>query len=184
MNTTVKHILERRSIRNYVNEPLTKEQINTLIEVALASPTPVNRQTSIFRLITRQNLIEQMSANALDTFAAEGDFATIERMKTRHKSIFYGAPLVIVIGLPEADESEIEAGIAVQNLAVAAQSMGLGSCIIGMVKASFKGEAGRTIKESIDWPEGYKAAISIAIGKPAMTKEKPEQKPGRVKHIV
>ena len=53
MNETIKAILDRRSIRNFKNIPLTDEQIQTFAQVALASPTGMDRQPWIFRLVTR-----------------------------------------------------------------------------------------------------------------------------------
>ena len=184
MNETIKAILDRRSIRNFKNIPLTDEQIQTFAQVALASPTGMDRQLWIFRLVTRLDLIQAMSDHAMNVFREAGDLVTVDRMRSRHKSIFYGAPLLILIGLPKDASSNLEAGIAVENLAIAAQSMGLASCIIGMASAAFTGDRGDELKDMLDWPGTHDFAISIAIGYPNTTKEAPERHPEKLKRII
>lgn len=70
-----------------------------------------------------------------------------------------------------------------QNLAIAAQSMGLGSCIIGMAAASFSGPMGQAMRDRMDWPADHDFVISIAIGHPAMSKDAPERHPEKVRII-
>ncbi|NLO35344.1 MAG: hypothetical protein GX112_03185 [Clostridiaceae bacterium] len=185
MNTTLQAISNRRSIRSFAAAPLKQEEIDALIVAALASPTAMNRQLWEFRFITSQSLIEAMNEAALSHFRSIGDQAALDRIAARHASIFYGAPLLVVIAIP-ADAGRyaaIDAGIAVENLAIAAQSLGLGSCIIGMASASFTGARGKAILEQMDWPEGYEFAISIAIGHPAMSKEAHERHPEKVRQL-
>lgn len=185
MNTTIQAILNRRSIRKFSAAPLKQEEIDALVAAALASPTAMNRQLWEFRFITSQSLIAAMNDAALCHFRETGDQAALDRIAARHESIFYGAPLLVVIAMPAGAGryAPIDAGIAAQNLAIAAQSLELGSCIIGMASASFAGARGQAILDQMDWPEGYEFAISIAIGHPAMTKEAHELHPEKVRQI-
>ncbi|NLM77564.1 MAG: hypothetical protein GX173_05690 [Ruminococcaceae bacterium] len=183
MNTTIQAILDRRSIRDFTAEGLTQVEIDTLIDVALASPTAMNRQQWVFRFITDKDLIEQLNQAAQATFRENGDQEVLERIASRHTSIFYGAPLVVMIAVPKAHDTAVDAGIAVQNLAIAAQSMGLGSCIIGMASAAFSGPNGQDMLGRMDWPDDYEFVISIAIGHPATSKEAHEEHPEKVQVI-
>jgi nitroreductase len=183
MNETIQAILDRRSIRNFTATPLAPAELDALAEVALASPTAMNKQQWAFRFVTNQALIAALSEAALATFRANGDQAALDRMAARHTSIFYGAPLVILIAAPTGRYPMIDAGIAVQNLAIAAQSLGLGSCIIGMATAAFSGPSGPEMLARMAWPEGYECVISIAIGHPAMTKDAHELSPDKLVYI-
>lgn len=181
-NGTVQAIFDRRSIRNFTAEGLTGEELELLERVALASPTGMNAQPWQFHFVTAQPVIRQISEATLDTFRQMGNTEVIERMKSRHESIFYGAPLVVVITMPK-DASGVDAGIAVENLAVAAQSMGLGSCIIGLAGVAFSGPHGEESAKAIGMEKDREFAISIAIGHPAMSKEAHEIQEGKIIRI-
>ncbi|MGI6333873.1 MAG: nitroreductase family protein [Saccharofermentanales bacterium] len=171
MNETIKAIFDRRSIRKFKPDRLTDEQIETLIQVALASPSGMDLQPWLFHFITNQDKISRISEAVLETFRKAGNQALLDRMAARHPSIFYGAPLLVVISMPQDNLSGVDAGIAIENLAIAAQSMGLGSCIIGMAAAGFNGDEGDELASLIEMPADHAFMISIAIGHPAMTKE-------------
>jgi len=183
MNETLKAIFDRRSIRSFTAQPLTPAELDSLVEVALASPTGMNAQPWQFRFITNQELITDLNQAAMDHFQATGNEAVIARMKARHESIFYGAPLLVVISMPNDNRDAVDAGIAVANLAIAAQSMGLGSCIIGLASAAFAGDHKAALAARLDWPEDHHFAISIAIGHAAMTKEAHDRRPEKVRVI-
>jgi len=104
-------------------------------------------------------------------------------MAARHESIFYGAPLVVLISMPKDADGGLDAGIAAANLAIAAQSMGLGSCIIGLAAAAFSGSKGFQMARQVQWPDDHEFAISVAIGHPAITKEPHERHPEKVRFI-
>ncbi len=183
MNETIRALLERRSIRKFTSQALTEDQITTLTDVALSSASAVNRQPWIFRFVTRQPLLKALSDRAIRYFEETGDLDTLARIRSRHPSIFYGAPLLILIGLPQADGSQLEAGIAVANLATAAQAMGLGSCIIGMTQAALTGDEKDAFEKELDWPSGFAFAISLAVGYPAMGKEAPQRQQEKARRI-
>ncbi|MGI6326480.1 MAG: nitroreductase family protein [Saccharofermentanales bacterium] len=171
MNETIKAIFDRRSIRNFKPDRLTDEQIETLIQVALASPSGMDLQPWLFHFITNQDKMNRISEGVLDAFRKAGNQELLDRMAARHPSIFYGAPLLVVISMSQDNLSGVDAGIAIENLAIAAQSMGLGSCIIGMAAAGFNGDEGDELARLIEMPADHAFVISIAIGYPAMSKK-------------
>jgi len=185
-NPVLKAIFDRRSIRRFKSMPLTEEQIQTLAEVALASPSGSNRQPWVFHFLCNQDVILEISDAAMRTYRKNDDKDVLDRMAKRHASIFYGAPLVIIVSLPDSGESkipQIDAGVAVANLAVAAQGMGLSSCIIGLARAAFTGEQGKEMADRIKMSSDRKFAVSIAIGYPDMDKEAHDRRPDRVIRI-
>ena len=162
-------ILERGSIRRFSYETLTEDELDTLARAVLASPSGMDVQPWHFSFVTCLETIAALSEGALDTFRRAGNQTVLDRVAARHPSLFYGAPLVVIISLPQTS-SQIEAGIAAQTLAIAAKSMGLGSCIIGLAGAAFTGEDAAALRDKIGMPEGHVFAISIAIGHPEVTK--------------
>jgi nitroreductase len=179
---TIQSIMERRSIRNFLAQPLTADELAVLRDAALASPSAVNAQPWQFHFITSQPVIEAINLAALDHFRKTGNQSVLDRMSARHPSIFYGAPLLVIITLPQG-RGLLDAGIAAENLALAAQGLGLGSCIIGLAEAAFLSDAAAAITRQLKMPAGYEFAISVAIGHPAMTKEAHDTRPEKITWI-
>jgi nitroreductase len=183
MNETIKNIMDRRSIRSFKPEPLTPAQLDVLRDAALASPTGMNRQPWQFHFILNPAVIARVSQAAMDAFRRAGNQAVVDRIEARNASLFYGAPLLVIITAPADNLASLDVGIATENIVLAAQSIGLGSCIIGLADAAFGGEDAQELSELIQMPAGNKFAISIAVGHPAMTKEAHEIHPDKITWI-
>ena len=90
-------------------------------------------------------------------------FAEFER--TGLERMFYGAPAAIVVGcrvgasLPTED-----ALLASQNMLLAAHSMGLGSCLIGMAVSAMQRD--RNIQKVISIPDDETVYAIVALGYP------------------
>ncbi len=181
-NETMKNILERSSIRRFTDELLTRDELDTLAQAALASPTGMDAQPWHFSFVTDRQVIAAVSEGALDTFRRAGNQAVLDRMAARHPSLFYGAALVVFIAL-RTGASAIEAGIAAQTLALAAQSMGLGSCIIGLAGAAFTGTESAALSALAGIPDGYAFTVSVAIGHPAVSKTPHDTHPEKITWI-
>ena len=184
-NSALDFILSRRSIRKFTAEPLSAEQIDLLQQAALAAPSAMNRQPWRFHFITRPSVITAIDEAALTKYREDGDLALLDRLASRGSpdSLFYGAPLVVIISIDQTERSGypwIDAGIAAENIALAAQALGLGSCIIGLTQAAFAGSSRDIIGRMIDMPDTHDFAISIAIGHPATGKDPHEALPGRL----
>lgn len=182
MNETIRTILERASIRGFTSTPLTQDERDLLVRAALATPSGMDAQPWHFTFVADQTTVAAVSEAALDTFRRAGNQTVLDRMAARHPSLFYGAAVVVFISLAPG-ASSIEAGIAAQNLALAARSLGLGSCIIGLAGAAFSGPDGPVLSERLDFPEGYVFGISVAIGHPAVDKAPHASDPAKVTWI-
>ena len=172
MNETQRSIMERRSTRGFSETALTQTEIQTLIDAALASPTACNYQDWHFIFLSNRELMRSFSAEyremLLKTLSPDARNA-----KTNY-DVFFGAPLVVFITLPETPRSrfaEVDAGIAVENLALSAQGMGLGSVILGRPRDVLDGENGKDWAQRLGFPEGHRFAIAIAIGHNTVSKD-------------
>ena len=163
-NEVLTAIAERRSIRSYKAEPVTDEQIAVLSRAAVEAPSAVNRQPYHFTFVRDAALLGAFSAEAIRLIQAEDPAAPAMH-------ILRGAPCVCFIFCdPENGWAKLDSGIAVENLALAAHAIGLGSVILGMPKKVF--DAGTDHwAERLDCPAGYTFAIAIGIGVPAAGKE-------------
>lgn len=171
-NQVLNAIYGRRSTRGFKDTPLTQEQLDALMEAATASPTAINLQSWHFTFCSDKTAILAVEKEVGDLIMASSDEGAKERMKSRDMKVFYNAPTVIFISSDvKNDWSHIDAGIAVENLALAAYSMGLGSVIIGMCKMAFEGSKGAEFEKLLKFPEGHKFSIALAVGIPTVNKE-------------
>ncbi|MBO6062031.1 MAG: nitroreductase family protein, partial [Clostridia bacterium] len=139
-----------------------------LKKAALASPTAMNKQEQRFIFVTGEKL-PRLEEAIVEGVVASGNEAFIERMRQRGGKVTYGAPLVVIICANPSRFAPVDAGIAVENLALAAKSLGLESVILGMPAAAF-GPGCEAAKAEFGFPEGYEFFIAISIGRGAVEK--------------
>lgn len=167
-NAVLKAILERSSIRAYTDEHLTDEQIAALKKAALASPTAMNRRDERFIFVLEPEMLERFEAAVMQSILDSGNKEFAERIKARGGRTTYNAQLIIVIVNKPSHFSRVDAGIAVENLALCAKSLGLDSVILGMPEGAFA--ANESLRKEFRFPEGYEFSIAIGIGNRAADK--------------
>ena len=171
-NETLQLISARRSHRAYAQTPLSQEQIDALLKAAVESPSAVNRQPWHFTVVRNQALLDEMSAAVRETAMKRDPEKRSPRFADDHFHVFYHAPAVIFIsGQPGNPYTPIDAGIAVENIALAAESLGLGTVILGMPRDAFAGDKADDFRKALCFPEGWDFVIAIAVGAPADTKD-------------
>lgn len=67
--------------------------------------------------------------------------------------------------------SKLDSGMAVENIALAAQSMGLGSLIIGIIDDTMRGEKRDYFAKVLQFPNNHEFAIAVVVGHRATEKE-------------
>ena len=160
-------ILERRSTRGFDDTPLTEAEIQTLIDAALASPSVLNRQPWHFAFVTDKAAMEEMDEVMRELF-------TVAFGKKSEKRHFSNAPLFVAITYDPKEETKytrIECGIAVENLALSAMGLGLGSVIISTPDMAFTSDRGAYFKEKMGIPVDNIFVVGIVIGHNTVTKE-------------
>lgn len=172
MNEVLKAIHERRSTRGFSDVQLTEEQLRTLMDAALAAPTARNTQMWHFSFVQNKKLLDAFAADAAAQIVASLPEGKRGRFEEGGFHLFYHAPTVVFISRPvECDNRfvEVDCGIACQNITLAAQSMGLGSVIIGMAMDLFLSEKGKYYKEAFGIPEDYRFSIAVVVGHNTVT---------------
>lgn len=182
-NQVMDAILTRSSIRAYKDSPLTAEQLDALKAAALASPTAMNRRQQRFVFITNKAVIAKLETATLESIKNSGNTAFYERILERGGKPLYAPPLIVLIFAAEGRFAPVDAGIAVENLALAAKSLGLDSVILGMPAAALEGEGGADLVASFGIESGYSFMIGIAIGNRAAEKTPHESDPSHIIRI-
>lgn len=149
-------IRQRRSIRSYTDEEVTEEDIKTLLEAAIRAPSACNRQTWRFVIVRKPETIEI--------------FYRAASYSTQHQTFIKKAPVVIVVcadlrpykRTPYRERGETlfalqETAAAIQNLLLAACSLNLGACWVGLIDEEI-------IKQTLNIPKGIRPVAIIPIG--------------------
>ena len=183
-NETLSLIASRRSHRAYEPTPLTQPQLDALLQAAVESPSAVNRQPWHFTVVRNQKLLDEMNRAVWEQMMKRDSQRRSPRFADRDFHVFYHAPTVIFIsGMPDNPYPPIDGGIAVENIALAAESMGLGSVILGMPRDAFAGDRADEFRKELQFPEGWDFVIAIAVGVPADTKEPHPVKNDRIAFV-
>ena len=133
MNTTIDLMKNHRSIRRFTKEPITPEQLASIIDAAKsASVSSFLQCTSIIR-ITESNQRTKIMALAKDQAYIKGaaEFLIFCADFNRHKTIMPEANLGYTEQLLVAS---IDAAMMGQNALLAAESMQLGGVFIGAIR--------------------------------------------------
>lgn len=184
MNATQKSIIDRRSTRGFSDEALTPEEIQALVAAAEASPTACNYQDWHFIFVTNREMMQEFSADYLPMLLAKSDAQ--DREKYAKYDLLFNAPLLVIITLPKQPRSrfaQVDAGIAVQNLALSAWGMGLGSVILGRPKDVFTSDKGEAWQKRFGFPDDHEFAIGIVIGHHTVSKEAHPVGEGKVSFV-
>ena len=163
-NAVLQAIADRRSNRGYAPRQLTEEELGAILTAAVQAPSARNTQPWHFSVVQNAALLKEFS----------DDYNRLQKADPGQDILFFGAPTVVFISTPvEAPTrfSQIDCGIAAQNMALAAHSIGLGSVILGRPMDVFQSENGARYAKAFGFPEGYTFAIAVALGEPAVSKE-------------
>ncbi len=182
-NQVLSTIAARRSHRRYKPDQLTEKQLDTLIDAMLQSPSAHNQQPWHFSIVQNPELTQRLTEAARKQNDQLPEAERSPRFDDPAFNIFYHAPTAILISAPDSTYSPIDCGIAVQTIALAAESMGLGSVIVGLVHHAFEGEESDALARALQMPEGHKFRISIAVGTPDDDKAAPRRDRSKVSLI-
>ena len=152
-------VIDRRnSVRSYSDKDLPEDVCRKLVEAGLKAPTAANRQEIHFTVVGKDNPVQAEIQNDLNPNAKN--------------SFFYNAPVTIYLSGDENFKwSAVDAGIAVENIHLAAEAMGLGSVILGCMEGVLNGEKKKEYSAKLGFPEGYRYEVAIAVGYAEATKQ-------------
>ncbi len=176
-NETTDNILTRRTIREYTNEQITDEQLETLLTCAMWAPSGRNSQPCHIRAVRSREFLDEMNAEFKDLVGWDTPAYT-----NWDKNPFYqNAPTVLF--MYGSSPSYTDGGLMAANIALAAKSMGLGTCIIGSIGALLDGEGGIKWKKRLDIPDDFTFILAIAVGNPDENPVPKPRKPEQFKII-
>ena len=177
-NEVIDNIMARRSVRKYLDKPVEHEKLAAVVQAGINAPSGMNRQPWIIRVVEDQQLIAEVN----EVYKQENPEQVAR--DANFKNMFRNAPNLICVCTPAKGGGELDAGLLGENMMLAAQSLGLGTCCLGgPVRFLLANERCKFFIDRLDIPEDYKLNYIIAIGYPD---EQPAAKPrdeSKVKYI-
>lgn len=159
---TLEAIFSRKSIRKYTDEPISKEDIETILLAGMSGPSAVNARDWSFIVVQDKEMLAKMADR-------NGPYS--QMLKT--------APLGILVcgdkSRSYVDYWVVDASIASQNMILAATELGIGSVWLGTYPQM---ERVNALKELFDLPDHIVPHSLISFGYPdqeGRTQEKWEE---------
>ena len=169
MNEVIKTIKERRGVKSYLDKPVPKELLDEIIEAGLWAPSGRNSQATIILAVTDKEIMKKIEA-VNSTFMPEPK-----------PDPFYGAPMVLIVLGNKANPNFVyEGSIVMQNMMLAAKSLGLGSRWIHRAKQTFELPEWKEFLKKLGIEGDYEGIGNMILGYPAEEPEAAPRNEGRV----
>ena len=172
MNETLKTIQTRYSCRSFNDVPIEKEKVNAIALSGVQSPSGLNLQPWKIIVLQNKEMIDEMDKTLMNKLASLEDTSIYERMMNRGGNVFYNAPCMFIVA--KVPGKDLDCGIVVENMALAASSLDLGNVICGMAAMVINDECGAAYKEKLI-PEGYEFGIALLVGYPVNPEGTPHE---------
>ena len=177
----------RRSIRNYTDTPVSEEDLRTILESGQQAPSGENHQPWRFTVVRdkenkdflsrlgkgasgRRFTADLLSRHIMERFAKLKDpekrAKAFKKLTSGDVSAFVNQADVIIIisGWLDVWDAPYDVSAAIENMSLAAASLGLGSCWVGAGTLDVRDE--RILNEHFGIPSNYKSFSILAIGEP------------------
>lgn len=152
MSEIIEAIKKRRSVKKYKSDMPSEEIIMQIAEAGTYAPTGRNRQAPIILAVTNKEKRDWLSAKNAEILGSDID-------------PFYNAPVVFVVLYDKSINTGIyDATLVMQNLMLAADSLGLGSCWIHRAKETFETEEAKSFLKSLGIDGEYEAVGNCVVG--------------------
>jgi nitroreductase len=152
----VKAIRERRSIRKYKSDPISDEDLNVVLQAGRWAPSASNKQPWHFVVVRDEQGREELAkAHAYGRFMAESPV------------------VVVVLGDPAKHPKYYlsDPHNAVQNMLLAAYSLGLGTCWMGVRDTDIE----PAFRRILGIPESLRVICCVSLGYPDQKRESTRQ---------
>jgi nitroreductase len=145
-------VFSRRSIRRYTDQPISNQDLASLLKAGMAAPSASNRKPWHFVAVTDRDKLRSL-ADA----------------HPYGKMLAAAAVGIVVCGDPGISEWWVQdCSAATQNILIAAVGLGLGGVWLGCHN---RPERERAVRDLLDIPERIGVLSMISIGHPAEEKE-------------
>ena len=176
-NEVINTIMARRSVRKYLDKQVEHDKLQTIALCGINAPNGMNSQKWEVRVVEDADFINKTTALFVK---ANPDMV---KRDPNFKNMYRNAPNIICIGTPDGEPS-LDAGLMGENIILAAQSLGLGTCCLGSpVRFLNTSDEAKPYVDKLGFSDGYSLCYIIAVGYPDETPLAKPRDEGKIKFI-
>ncbi|MCM1055091.1 MAG: nitroreductase [Bacteroides sp.] len=169
MNEVIENILTRRSVRAFTDKPVPRAELETLVKCALYAPSARNLQTWKFTVLTEKEDIRELAA-AIGGALGRADY-----------DMYRPAALIIPSNKADSPFGRDDNACALQNIFLAAHSLGIGSVWINQLSGICDEPEVRKVLDRLEIPREHIVFGMAALGYASDAQPKTAEKTGEVK---
>lgn len=148
-------IKKRRSIRSFSKEPVSKEDILTMIEAARYAPSAANKQPLKYIAVSDKEYCDKLfPLTKWAGYTAPMGVPTLETSPTSY--------IIILVDEDINKNGDNDGAYAGENIVLTAQFLGISSCILGALDR-------KEIKKLLNIEDNLRIHTVIALGYPNQT---------------
>ena len=190
-NAIIDCIHARRSTRQFTDQQIEPEYLDALLDAAIWAPSGGNNQTWLFTAIQKKDALlklNELVREGFQTWVPDDDYPGKHRAKEKSKqpnyNFYHNAPtLIIASNRPNYENAMADCSLALQNIFLTAQSLGLGSCYINQLHWLRDDQPLRAYLAELGIPKEHTICSSAAIGYIKKPSPVPARKGGTIKII-
>ena len=162
--TTLETMRQHRTVRSFTDEPLDATTIRTAVESAQCAATSSWIQAySLLRIVdtSEREELARLAGGQSQVHAAPGFFIVCGDSR-RHRLLMEREGSSMTTNFEGFLAAVVDASLFAQNLVLAFESMGMGTCLIGGLRNDLA-----SVAKLLELPEGVFPLYGLCVGKPA-----------------
>ena len=174
-------IMARRSIRQYKETPVPRELLQQIAECGVNAPNAMNKQEWEVRILDDANYMNEVTELMKQEMP---QFVNSDAPGFRNA--FRNAMALIAVACPddEMGMTLINVGLMGENMCLAAQELGLGTCIMAAPSIFMTSSASaKPYLDKLGFTPGYKLRYFLAVGYPDETPNAKPRDLGKIKFV-
>lgn len=174
-------IMARRSIRQYKETPVPRELLQQIAECGVNAPNAMNKQEWEVRILDDANYMNEVTELMKQEMP---QFVNSDAPGFRNA--FRNATALIAVACPddEMGMTLINVGLMGENMCLAAQELGLGTCIMAAPSIFMNSSASaKPYLDKLGFTPSYKLRYFLAVGYPDETPNAKPRDLGKIKVV-
>lgn len=190
-NEVLDCIRTRRSTRQFQERQVETEYLEAILEAAIWAPSGGNSQSWLFTAIQDKGTlakINELVREGFQRWTPDDDYPAKHRAKVlvqnENYHFFHHAPtLIIASNRPNYENAMADCALALENLFLAAHSLGLGTCYINQLHWLRHDPEIRDYLFELGIPKEHTICASAAVGHISKESSAPLRKEGTINLI-
>ena len=171
MNEVMQNLLTRRSVRRFDDRHIGSKELEQIVQAAVYAPSAKNAQSWHFTVLRNREKIQKLAR-------------AIGKVLGKDQYNCYEPDTMILVGADrENGNGQLDTGCAMENIFLAAHSLGIGSVWINQAKGICDEPEVRQVLREFGMPDTHVIWGMAALGYPAETPAEKPRAAGTVNYI-